>query len=112
MVGFLVGPGLGSKTPATRSSRELLSIVAHREAEGGCIVEGRGWWAGWRCLASNCAWEDGLVHAAHVAVHGVGASRCTLMVFSRARACCAGVVVVDVTTMCMAVVPIFELFYQ
>jgi hypothetical protein len=41
MVGSLVGPGLGSKTSATGSSRESRSIVAHREVEGGCKVEGR-----------------------------------------------------------------------
>ncbi len=53
MVGLLVGPGMGSKTPATRSGRELRSIATHRESEGVCIVEGRGWWVVWRCLASN-----------------------------------------------------------
>jgi hypothetical protein len=86
MVGLLLGPGLGSKTAATGSSRESRSIVAHREAEGWCIVEGRGWWAGLHCLASNCAWEEGLVHAAHVAVHGVGVSCRALMVFAGACA--------------------------
>ncbi len=52
------------------------------------------------------------MHAAHVAIHGVGASCRALMVFARARAHCAGVVVVDVATMFMAVDPIFESFYQ
>jgi hypothetical protein len=112
MVGSLVQPGLGSKTPATGSRRESWSIVTHREAEGGCIVEGRGWWACWYCLASNCAWEDSLVHAVHVAIHGVGASCRTLIMFAGARARCAGVVVINVATMCMAVVITFKLFYQ
>jgi hypothetical protein len=52
------------------------------------------------------------VHAVHVAVHGVGESCSALMVFARAHARCAGVVVINVATMCMAVVPIFESFYQ
>jgi hypothetical protein len=34
------------------------------------------------------------------------------MVFAEVRACCAGVVVFNVTPMFMAVVPIFESFYQ
>ncbi len=50
------------------------------------------------------------MHAAHVAVHGVGASCGALMVFAWSRARCAGVVVIDVATMCMAVVSIFECF--
>jgi hypothetical protein len=57
-------------------------------------------------------WEDGLVHAMHVAVHGVGASCHALIVLAGAHARCTGVVVVNVATMCMAVVPIFESFYQ
>jgi hypothetical protein len=52
------------------------------------------------------------VHAAHVAIHGVGVSCRALIVFPGARALCAAVVVIDVATMCMAVVPIFESFYQ
>jgi hypothetical protein len=60
----------------------------------------------------NLAWEDGLVHATHVAIHRVGASCHALMVFTGVHARCAGVVVVNVAIMCMAVVPIFELFYQ
>jgi hypothetical protein len=111
IVGSLVGSNLGSN-PSYREHRESWSIVAHREAKGGCIVEGRGWWVGPCCLASNGAWEDGLVHAAHVAIHGVGVSCRTLMVFNGACARCTGVVVVNVATMCMAVVPIFESFYQ
>jgi hypothetical protein len=52
------------------------------------------------------------VHAAHVAIHGVGASYIALMVFAWACTQCTGAVVINVAAMCMAVVPIFESFYQ
>jgi hypothetical protein len=110
VVGLLVGSSVGSKTPASGCSRELWSIGTHWEAEGWRVVEGLGWGTGWCCTHANSAWEDGLVHIAHVANHSVDACCCTLVVFAWASH--AGVVVVCVTAMREAVVPVLKPFYR
>ena len=56
--------------------------------------------------------KNGLVHAAHGATHGVGTCRRALVVLSWAGTCCAGVVVVQIATMRVAVVTVFESFDQ
>jgi hypothetical protein len=96
VVGMLAGFGMGSQTPDSGGSRESLPVGAHWEAEGGRVVEGLGWGMGWCCPPADGAWEDGLVHVAHVAAHCVGACCCALVVFTWASTCCIGVVVVHV----------------
>jgi hypothetical protein len=66
---------------------------------------------GWCCMPDNSAWEDGLVHVAHVAAHCVGVCCHMLVVFTWASTCCAGAVVVHIAAMHEAVVPILETFY-
>jgi hypothetical protein len=108
--GLLLGSGVGTKTPAAGCSRELWPVGAHGEAEGGRVVEGQGWGTGWCWTSVHGAWEDGLVHVAHVAVHYVRACHRTLVVLTWASTCCADVVVVDVTAMFKTVVPVLVLF--
>jgi hypothetical protein len=45
-------------------------------------------------MPANGAWEDGLVHVAHVTAHCVGVCCHTLVLFTWASTCHAGVVVV------------------
>jgi hypothetical protein len=76
--------------------------------EGGCVVDERRGRARWCSLSAEGTGKDGLVHATHGAAHGVGPCRRALVILSWAGACCAGVVVIHVTAMCAAVVPVVE----
>jgi hypothetical protein len=66
----------------------------------------------WCCTPANGAWEDGLVHVAHVAAHCVCTCCCTLVVFIWASTCYTGVVVVQVAAMREAIVPVLAWFYR
>jgi hypothetical protein len=57
-------------------------------------------------MYADGAWEDSLIHVAQVATHSVGACCRTLGVRTWVGTCCAGVVVVNVTAMGEAVVPV------
>jgi hypothetical protein len=112
VVGLLVGSNVCYKTPAARRSRDLRPAGAHWEIEGVRVVEELGWGTSWCCTPANGAWEDGLVHAAREATHCVGACCCTLVIFTWASTCTGVVVVVHLTAMHEAVVPVLELFCQ
>jgi hypothetical protein len=105
----LVGRRMWTKTPTARGSGETRAAIVEWHGEGGCVVDRcRGWaWLGG--AAANGAGEQSFVHPPHVAVHCVGPSGCMLMVFAEVGASGAGVVVIDVATMSVAVVPIFPL---
>ncbi len=72
------------------------------------MIDRSGGWARHRGAAADGAGEHGFVHSSHVAVHRVGPRGRVLVLFVGAGASSAGVVVVDVATVCVAVVPVLE----
>jgi hypothetical protein len=97
------------KSPAAGSNGETRAIGPKGGAEGWCIIDGTGRWLGrWWCMP-DCTWEDGFVHAPHVAAHGIHTGGSALMMFARAGTRGAGVVVVHVATVRVAIMPVFEL---
>ena len=107
IVGSLVGSCVGSAAPAARSHGQTRAVVPSLEV-GWSVVDGwRGDARSWS-LSSCGTGENGFVHAAHGAAHGIGTCHRALVVFAWAGACRAGVVVVHIATMRAAVVPVFE----
>jgi hypothetical protein len=99
---------VGSKTPTAGCHGKTWAGVAKWIEEGGCVVDGRQGGARWCSLSADGAGQDGLVHAAQGATHGVGPCCRALMVFSWAGTCCTGMVVVHVAAMRDAVVPVVK----
>ena len=97
-----------SKTPAAGGSWETQSTIAEGHGEGGGIIDRSGGRARHRGAAADGAGEHGFVHSPHVAIHCVGSRGRALVLFAGAGASSAGVVVVDVATVRVAVVPVFE----
>ncbi len=110
VVGPLVGRRVWTKTPTAWGSGEPRASVAERHVECGGVIDGRGGWARRLGAAANGAGEYGFVHPLRFAIHGVGPRGCTLVVLARAGARSAGVVVVDVATVGVAIIPVLKTF--
>jgi hypothetical protein len=87
----------------------MRSVGPKGGAESWCIIDGMGRWSGRWWFVPNCTREDGFVHAPCVAAHGICAGGSVLMMFTRAGTRCAGVVVVHVATVRVAVMPVFKM---
>ena len=99
-----------SETPAARGSGETWSADAKWHVEGWGVVDGGGGRACNWGTAAHGAGEYSFVHPFHVAIHCVGSHGGALVLFAGAGARAAGVVVVDITTMRVAVVPVLKTF--
>ncbi len=97
-----------TKTPAAGGSGETRAAVAEWHGEGRGVDDGCGGWACHRGLVANGAGEHSFAHPPHVAIHCVGSCGQALVLFARAGASSAGVVVVNVATMSVAVVPFLK----
>ncbi len=73
------------------------------------MIDGMGRWSGhWWC-APDCTWEDGFVHAPCVSAYGIHTGGSALMMFARAGTRCAGVVVIHVAAMHVAIMAVFKM---
>jgi hypothetical protein len=105
---MLVGSCRRAEAPASESSRELWSIVAEWYRKGGGAVGGlRVWLRSWGTLASG-TWEYGFKQSPVVTTHSVGPGGSILVIDPGLCIGGACVVVMDVTIMGMAIVPIVE----
>ncbi len=78
------------------------------DAEGWCKIDGTGRWSGHWLFAPNCTREYGLVHIPHVAPHDICMGDSTLVVFAWMGTHCTGVVVIHITAVSMAIMPVLE----
>ncbi len=109
IVGMHVGCCMRPESPAAGSHGETRSVGPKGGAEGWCIIDGMGRWSGhWWCTL-DCTQEDGFVHAPRVAAHGIHTSGSALMMFARVGTRRAGVVVIHIAAVHVAIMPVFEM---
>ncbi len=108
IVDMHVGCRMRPESPAAGSHGETQSDGPKGGAEGWCKIDGTGRWSGHWWFAPNCTREYGLVHIPHVAPHGICTGGSTPMVFTRAGTRHTGVVVIHITAVSVAIMPVLE----